>query len=239
MRNRFSRATDNVDSDIPRLANDLVHRRLAEQASASSRLRAADDDLGYVLLPGVSDHRFSHHGTLDGFDPGSQPFGETQSTIKLFLLGGGKTLIVRSLDIDCDPIGIELHRQPPGASDQAIAGKARTEADHHQFTGGLLAAAVGFKCLGLFIHPVGNYPQCKLSQGQEIALAEKTLGSQSCLFREIDLALLEALQQFIGRQVHQFDLIGLIDQGIRYGLPHPDAGNLSNVVAQAFDVLHV
>src|ERR1043165_338195 len=55
----------------------------------------------------------------------------------------------------------------------------------------------------------------------------------------IDFPFLEASDQVVRRQVHQFDGIGAVEYGIRYSLAHANVGNLRDDVIQAFDVLDV
>jgi len=59
------------------------------------------------------------------------------------------------------------------------------------------------------------------------------------LAREVDLAFLEALQEIVGRQIDQLDLVGLLEDRVGHGLAHDDAGDLGHHVVQALDVLHV
>jgi hypothetical protein len=55
----------------------------------------------------------------------------------------------------------------------------------------------------------------------------------------IDLALPKALDQRLGREVHEDDLVGLGQLAVGHGLPDADAGELEHRVVEALQVLHV
>ena len=59
------------------------------------------------------------------------------------------------------------------------------------------------------------------------------------LLRHIDLALAQALQQVVGRQVDQLDLVGLLDDAVGHRFADHDAGDLGHDVVEAFEVLDV
>ena len=59
------------------------------------------------------------------------------------------------------------------------------------------------------------------------------------LLRHVDLALLEALDQVVGREVHKLDRIGAIENRIQYRPPNPDAGDLGDDIVEALDVLNI
>ena len=66
-------------------------------------------------------------------------------------------------------------------------------------------------------------------------MLERALG----LLRHVDLALLQALNQVVGREVDKLDGVGTVEDRVRYGLAHADAGDLRHHVVQALDVLDV
>ena len=59
------------------------------------------------------------------------------------------------------------------------------------------------------------------------------------LLGQVNLAIVESLQEFIGGNVDKLDLVGALEDGIRHGFPHLDVGNLGNDVVQALHVLDV
>ena len=66
-------------------------------------------------------------------------------------------------------------------------------------------------------------------------MIERALG----LLRDVDLAFPEPLDQLVGRQVDNFDIVGLVEHGIRHRFADPYARDLSHDIVQALDVLNV
>ena len=66
-------------------------------------------------------------------------------------------------------------------------------------------------------------------------MLERALG----LLRHVDLALLQALDQVVRREVDKLDGVGAVEDRVGYGLAHADAGDLRHDIVQAFDVLDV
>ena len=59
------------------------------------------------------------------------------------------------------------------------------------------------------------------------------------LLRHVDPALAQPLQQIVGRQVDQLDLVGLVEHAVGHGLELAHAGDLRHDVAERLEVLHV
>ena len=55
----------------------------------------------------------------------------------------------------------------------------------------------------------------------------------------IDLPLIQPVQQFLGLDIHQLDLIGVIKHLVRDPFPHNHAGNGRHHVVEALDMLDV
>ena len=72
-----------------------------------------------------------------------------------------------------------------------------------------------------------------------LAGEKKCSSARSACCGDVDLALLEALDQVVRRQIDQLDGVGAIENGIRHGLAHSDVRNLRDDVVQALDVLDV
>ena len=50
---------------------------------------------------------------------------------------------------------------------------------------------------------------------------------------------LQALDQIVGRQIDHLDVVGPVENAVRHGFAHPDAGDLGDDVVQALDMLDV
>ena len=91
----------------------------------------------------------------------------------------------------------------------------------------------------LLVDPLGGAPQSQLAQGGEIGGREVVLERALRLLGDVDLALLQALDQVVGRQVDELDGIGAVENGVGYGLAHAHAGDLRHYVVEALDMLDV
>ena len=59
------------------------------------------------------------------------------------------------------------------------------------------------------------------------------------LLGQVDLPFAEPLEQLLGRDVDELDLVGALEHRVRHRLAHLDAGDLRDHVVQALDVLDV
>ena len=59
------------------------------------------------------------------------------------------------------------------------------------------------------------------------------------LLRHVNLALAQTLDQVVGRQIDEFDFIGLIENAVGDGFAYPDAGDPGDDIVQALDMLDV
>ena len=91
----------------------------------------------------------------------------------------------------------------------------------------------------LRVDPLGGDAHRQLAQRGEIALAEEVLHGAADLVAHIDLALAQPLDQVVGRQVDQLDLVGELQDLVRQGLADAHAGDALDDVVQALDVLDV
>ena len=66
-------------------------------------------------------------------------------------------------------------------------------------------------------------------------MADRALG----LLRHIDLAFVQALDQVLGRQIDNLDVVRLVENAVGHRLAHPDPGDLGDYVVEAFDMLDV
>ena len=66
-------------------------------------------------------------------------------------------------------------------------------------------------------------------------MLERALG----LLGDVDLAFPQPLDQIVGGDVHQLDGIGTVEDRVRHGLAHADAGDLRHDIVEAFDVLNI
>ena len=141
------------------------------------------------------------------------------------------------------PGHVELGGEAGGAAHHLFAAPVRADAGQQglarrpdgRLRGGDFAA-VG---LHLAVDPVGGAAQRQFAQGQQVALAEEIACRDLGLLRDVDLALLQALDQFVGRQVDDDHLVGLVEDAVGDGFPDANAGDAADDVVERFKVLDV
>ena len=91
----------------------------------------------------------------------------------------------------------------------------------------------------LLVDALGGAPQRQFAQRRQVAGRKEMADGALGLLRHIDLALMQALDQILGREVDDFDVVGLVEDAVGNGFAHPDAGDPGDDVVQALDVLDV
>src|SRR5271169_1536567 len=131
-----------------------------------------------------------------------------------------------------DPFGAKSGSQSPRCMDQSDRAGIMTNADQYPFSRGpdVFDPLVLSVDLHLSIDAISGAPERKLPERNQVALSKKIFNRRRGLFRHIDLALIHALQQVVGRQIYKLDLIGPVEQEIRYSLPYVDARDLGDNV---------
>jgi hypothetical protein len=103
-------------------------------------------------------------------------------------------------------------------------------------------SCVGIRChvfAHLRIHPVGGRAHGKFAERGQVALHEEGPQRPRRLVGGVDLALLQPVDQFVGRQVDQLDLVGHLQHAIGHRLAHAHAGDAGHRLVQGLDVLDV
>ena len=91
----------------------------------------------------------------------------------------------------------------------------------------------------LFVHAISRASQRQFAQGRQVARPEELIDGAACVLRQIDFAVLQALDQLLGRQINDDDLIGPLEDLVGHRLLHANAGDALNHVLQAFKMLDV
>ncbi len=91
----------------------------------------------------------------------------------------------------------------------------------------------------LLVHALGGAAERKLPERGQIARREIVVERALGLLGDVNLAFLEPLDQLLGRQVDDLDVVGLVEHQIRHRLAHADARDLRHDVVQALDMLDV
>ena len=153
----------------------------------------------------------------------------------------GEVLQLGCFDIDDVPGYVQLGGDARRIAHDAVAPVAGTYAGQQGFPRlpqrRYRAVAPVFQ--HLLIDPIRGAAQGQFAQGDQVSLAEEILDRAFGLVREVDLAFLEALQQFIGWQVDQHHFIGGVEYMVGHGLPDADSGNAADHIIKGFQVLDV
>jgi hypothetical protein len=88
-------------------------------------------------------------------------------------------------------------------------------------------------------HMLGGAAQRNLAQRDQVALAKEVLRGALGLLRQVHLAGREPRGEFVGRDVDQHHLVGLVEHGVGHRLVHAHAGDRADRAVEAFEVLHV
>jgi hypothetical protein len=91
----------------------------------------------------------------------------------------------------------------------------------------------------LLVDALGGAAQRQLAQRGQVAGRKIVLDGAPRRGRDIDLALMQPLDQVVGREVDDLDVVGAIDDRVGHGLAHPDPGDLRDDVVEALDMLDV
>ena len=139
------------------------------------------------------------------------------------------------------PGHIELRGHAGTAAHHFLSGSARAHARQQRLPVGPHRLHGHRTPVGthLSIDPVGRAAQRQLAQGQQVSFAKKIGGGAFGLLRHIDLAGLEAPQQFVGRQVDHHHLVGFVENAVGHGFPDADTGDAAHHVVEALKVLDV
>jgi hypothetical protein len=98
---------------------------------------------------------------------------------------------------------------------------------------------VGAVLTHLSIDTIRRAAQGELAQRDQVALAEEVAHRALGLCRQIHLAVAQAVQQFLGRQIDERHFVSAIEHAIGHRLPHANAGDAPDHVVHAFQMLHV
>jgi hypothetical protein len=143
--------------------------------------------------------------------------------------------------VENGPLRVERGGQPPRSAHQVLPFGPRPERNHEPLGHGprrpdsLFVAVVAH----LRVHAVRRPAQGQLAQRDEVALAKEVLRGPLGLLGQVDLALGQPAEELVGRQVHEFHLVGAIEHLVRQRLENAHPRYLADDVVQAFEVLDI
>ena len=145
------------------------------------------------------------------------------------------------LDKKGEPFRIQCRGQPPAAAHQSFTERTGGDANQHALPGRPGTGDVAGLHVSAHLHvdSLGNPPQRQLAQGRQVAGTVKLLERALAEPRRMNFAFADPLQQFCRRQIHQLDLVGLVQHAVGDRLVHCYARDLGHDVLEAFQVLNV
>ena len=172
---------------------------------------------------------------------GAELLGQAEGLDEAVTVRLGEPGVAGRLDAHDHPLRPEPGRHPArGAHDPGGEG---ARADAHQDALGDrprsrdgVVAAVDFH---LGVHPGRGGPERQLPERDQVALAEEAADGLPRLLRDVHLPVAESLDQVVGRQVDQLDLVGRLDDRVGDRLARRHPGDARDDVVQAFEMLDV
>ena len=156
-------------------------------------------------------------------------------------LGVGQTLQPRRLDVDGGPVGLHPRGDARAGADRPLGVRARAHADDDPLRDRprRLDALVGPVLAHLPVDAFRRAAERHLAQRDQVALAEEILQRACRRLRHVHLALVQALDELVRREVDELHLVRVVEHVVRHRLPDADAGDLADDVVEALEVLHV
>ena len=171
----------------------------------------------------------------------AQALGQTERLCDSVLSVVGEGVVPGGMHVHRNPRHSRTLRHATRRADQLARNRGLVDTDEEPILGrprpgnGVCAHV----CRHLGVDALGGDAHGELAQGREIALAEEMLNGAGDLIADVDLAFAQALDQVLGWQVDQLDLIGELQHLVREGLADADAGDALHDVVQALEVLDV
>src|SRR5450759_5311180 len=224
--------TYHVDVHVAGMFYELVGGRGPQPAPPAAPVRLAHQDAVDVARSGVFEQCLGCGRPIQRHAFGTQRFGQPQQVDAPVALGFGQPQQLRRFDVDHQPARMQGHSHALAGAHQLLRLRIRSDAHHQAFARGPgIAYRMPVAVLAHFrVHPVRGRAHCEFAQRDQVALAEKILQRMLGPLRQIDLAFLQPLQQLVGRDVDEFDFVGLVEHLVRHGLLHACAGDLGDDV---------
>ncbi len=220
----------------------LVQQRIGERPTPEGAARTApDDDLGDVLAAGEAEDGLDEVGGRFAPDLRAEPLGLAQGAVETIGGLGGERQAMGAGERQHDPAGVEAGGETARLAHDLLGHSIRPHADEQTLAGrpGAFDGALAQEVDHLVVDAVGCPPQAEFAKGREDGGAEEAFERAAGIVGEIDLARLEALDEFAGREIDQHHLVGGFEHDVRHRLAHRDPGNAGHEVGEAFEMLDV
>ena len=232
---------DDVNRDIGRPPKNFVGQRAPQQSRKRPRARAAQDDLRDILASRETQRFACEIVAWRAGDFRPEPFREPERLVdashdlsRFFFLAG-------ALDVKRNPGGVEGRGEARAGANHRLGVCIAADADEQAFRRrpGAFDRSLPKEVDHLIVDAFRGSTQGKFAQRREVARREEILRRASRGLGNIDLAILQSLQQFFRRDVDKDDVGGVLQDAIRHGLAHRDAGDARYDVGEAFKMLDI
>ncbi len=231
------------DSDLEPLAvfDQLLRQGGLEGAQPPLRSPVPDHDACKAVLAGVGQDVLRRARTGQAHDLGTEVFGQPEVVLDAGTRFFVELFVAVALQIDGVPRRLAARGHALGVTDQSQGQGIRADQQHDlQADLGFVLPHGGAQFVALGVDAFGCPAQRHFTQGQEVALLEEVLGGTLVgALGDVDLALGQALQEFVGRNVDQGDFVGGFEDSVGHGLLDPDTGQTRHLVVDAVEVLDV
>ncbi len=173
-----------------------------------------------------------------GEDFGAEFAGEVEVLLEPALAFVGER--ASGVDVDGEPWGPEAVREAAGPAGHGFGERAWAEGDEEPGSGlpDLGDRVGGAEVAGILADAFGGEAEGKFAERGEVAFTEEVPGGLGGAVGKVDLAGAEAVEEFVGRKVDEFDA-GLVEDGVGDGFVNGGAGDLADGFGAAFDMLDV
>jgi hypothetical protein len=229
-----------MNLDSAGVAHQRLRQRPPQNAAQGSRPRLAEHDLGDVLARRESEDLARIVAALQARRLPAQTLRQSEHLGEPI---GAPGVAALSDCLDCDgrPVRIEAGGELARASHDALRHFVRPDTSQQALGSGprafdrFLTQIVDH----LVVDPIGGAAQRQLAQRRQIAGSEEVLGRPPRRLRHINLAFVEALDELVGREVDKNDVGGRLQDPVRNGLAHGDAGDARDDIGEALEMLDV
>ncbi|EYU02381.1 hypothetical protein PA99_1451 [Pseudomonas aeruginosa PA99] len=231
-------AVQGTDLQALAVAQQTPGETTAEGPAVPAAPRLANQDQAGAALAGMLQEGPRHLAGAQHDDLAAEPLGQLLRTLQAH----PRLLAAQAAGIDVyhAPGQVPTFGNPAGVAHQAfglfvtVDAHQQPPAQRRRFLAALAVAVVE-----VGVDPRGGGLHRQFTQRGEVGLREERIDRRPRLFRHVDLALAQALQQLARRQVDEDDLVGLLQHPVRHRLADLHAGDVADLVVEALQVLDV
>ncbi|MCY1169126.1 hypothetical protein D9M73_91430 [compost metagenome] len=229
-----------MDRDAVERAHQPVDDRAVAQLEPPGTARFADDDGSRPRLADLRDQTLQYAARRDRGDGRAEIGGKIERIGHACAGFGGERGGARGFDDHRGPARTECVGQALGRTDQRLAARLIADCDDDALAPGPGAAfpQAGDMVEQMAVDRLRGAAQRQFAERRQVRFGKEVAERARRLGGDIDLAVLQPVDQLVGREIDHFDL-GIVQHRIGHGLAHPHAGEAGDDVVEALDMLDV